>query len=198
MTVEAATFISQLDATKPDGALDDIAEGDNHLKLVKSVLQAQFTSLGAAAVTATAAQLNAVVDKAPIASPTFTGTPAAPTAAVATSSTQLATTAFVQAALVAAAAPASMVLVVVSDVAQSAAANGHYVLTNVATTTVTLRADPSVGDIVWVTVANGLTTNVIARNGKLIMGLAEDMTLDSATAAVRLRFVNDTLGWRLI
>jgi hypothetical protein len=38
----------------------------------------------------------AVAPKAPIASPTFTGTPAAPTAAGATSTTQLATTAFVQ------------------------------------------------------------------------------------------------------
>jgi hypothetical protein len=37
--------------------------------------------------------------KAPIASPTFTGTPAGPTAAAATNTTQLATTAFVQAAL---------------------------------------------------------------------------------------------------
>lgn len=35
---------------------------------------------------------------APVASPTFTGTPAAPTAAVGTNTTQLATTAFVQAA----------------------------------------------------------------------------------------------------
>lgn len=39
--------------------------------------------------------------KAPLASPTFTGTPAAPTAAAATNTTQLATTAFVQAAVAA-------------------------------------------------------------------------------------------------
>lgn len=43
---------------------------------------------------------NAVFDalalKAPLASPTFTGTPAAPTAATTTNTTQLATTAFVQ------------------------------------------------------------------------------------------------------
>ncbi len=39
----------------------------------------------------------AVNAKAPVASPTFTGTPAAPTAAVGTDSTQLATTAFVNA-----------------------------------------------------------------------------------------------------
>lgn len=40
--------------------------------------------------------------KAPIASPTFTGTPAAPTAAAGTNSTQLATTAFVTTAVAAA------------------------------------------------------------------------------------------------
>lgn len=34
--------------------------------------------------------------KAPLASPTFTGTPAAPTAATGTNTTQIATTAFVQ------------------------------------------------------------------------------------------------------
>lgn len=54
-------------------------------------------------VTANAPAQNAVFDalaiKAPLASPTFTGTPAAPTASPGTSTTQLATTAFVQAAL---------------------------------------------------------------------------------------------------
>lgn len=42
---------------------------------------------------------NAVASKADIASPTFTGTPAAPTASSGTNTTQLATTAFVTAAL---------------------------------------------------------------------------------------------------
>ena len=39
---------------------------------------------------------DALALKAPIASPTFTGTPKAPTASISTNSTQLATTAFVQ------------------------------------------------------------------------------------------------------
>ena len=39
---------------------------------------------------------NALAAKAPLSSPTFTGTPAAPTAAGGTNTTQLATTAFVQ------------------------------------------------------------------------------------------------------
>ena len=47
-------------------------------------------------VATTAFVQTAVAPKAPIASPTFTGTPAAPTAAGATNTTQLATTAFVQ------------------------------------------------------------------------------------------------------
>jgi hypothetical protein len=57
MGVETATFISQLSATNPLGT-DPISEGDNQIRLVKDVLQKQFTTLGAAAVTATAAELN--------------------------------------------------------------------------------------------------------------------------------------------
>ena len=43
--------------------------------------------------------VSAIASKSDINSPTFTGTPAAPTATFGTSTTQLATTAFVQAAL---------------------------------------------------------------------------------------------------
>lgn len=56
MGLESATYISQLVGTNPDGA-DDINQGDNHLRLLKSVLQSQFPNLGAAAVTATASEL---------------------------------------------------------------------------------------------------------------------------------------------
>ena len=59
MGVETATFISQLSATNPL-ATDPISEGDDQIRLVKEVLQAQFTSLTAAAVTASAAELNLV------------------------------------------------------------------------------------------------------------------------------------------
>ena len=59
MGVETATYISQLSATNPLGT-DPISEGDDQIRLVKSVLQAQFTSLGAAAVTGTAAELNLI------------------------------------------------------------------------------------------------------------------------------------------
>ena len=59
MPVETATFISQLSATNPLGT-DAISDGDAQIRLVKDVLQKQFTSLGAAAVTGTAAELNLI------------------------------------------------------------------------------------------------------------------------------------------
>lgn len=85
---------------------------------------------------------------------------------------------------------------VVAGTTQTAVAGSHYVLTNVAATTVTLPASPASGDTVWVTVANALYTNVIARNGQTIMGSATDMTIDSPTTTVRLRFVNS--DWKLV
>jgi hypothetical protein len=57
MGLESATYISQLTATNPT-ASDPVSQGDDHLRLLKSVLQSQFTTLGAAAVTTTAAELN--------------------------------------------------------------------------------------------------------------------------------------------
>lgn len=59
MALETATYISQLVTTNPDEN-DLKSQGDNHLKLIKSVLQNQFTSLGTTAVTVTAAQLNSI------------------------------------------------------------------------------------------------------------------------------------------
>ena len=57
MTVESATYISQLNTAQPT-ASDNISEGDDHLRLIKSVLQAQFPNLGTAAARPTATQLN--------------------------------------------------------------------------------------------------------------------------------------------
>lgn len=89
-------------------------------------------------------------------------------------------------------------LVVVSGTSQTAQASAHYVLTNAAATTVTLPASPSVGDTVWVTVANGRSDNVIARNGNNIMGLGENLTLNDPYITARLRYVNASKGWWLV
>ena len=89
-------------------------------------------------------------------------------------------------------------LVVVSGTTQAAVANKHYVLTNAATTTVTLPASPAAGDVVWVTVENGRIDNVIARNGQNIESIADDLLLDDTQASLQLRYVNATIGWVLV
>ena len=77
----------------------------------------------------------------------------------------------------------------------TAVASRTYVLT--ASLTLTLPASPSAGD--WVAFSNrsGTLTSVIARNGSNIMGLAEDMTVDSLTAGFTLTFADATRGWVL-
>jgi hypothetical protein len=87
---------------------------------------------------------------------------------------------------------------VTASTAITASAGNHYVLTAATAATVTLPASPTISDTVWVTVANGLTTNVVARNGKNIQGIAEDMTLNAPYAAAQLRFSDNTEGWILI
>lgn len=70
-----------------------------------------------------------------------------------------------------------------------------YVLT--ATTTLTLPAAPSAGD--WVRVVNrsATVTPVVARNGQNLMGLAEDMTINTLHASFKLVFADATRGWVL-
>ena len=71
-------------------AKDSLSTGDPGKLIKGSEIDAEYTAIA-----------TAITSKADTASPTFTGTPSAPTAASGTSSTQLATTAFVQAALAA-------------------------------------------------------------------------------------------------
>lgn len=107
MPPESATYISELDATAP-APNAPVNEGDDHLRLVKLVLKNQFPSLGAQAVTVTAAVINRLAGlsgnimdllnaKAPLDSPILTGNARAPTPNVADSSTKIATTEFVNA-----------------------------------------------------------------------------------------------------
>ena len=73
-------------------------------------------------------------------------------------------------------------------------AGNHYILRG-ASATVTLPSSPAAGNIVWITVANSLTVNKVARNGVNIQGLAEDLILNSRYAAVQLRYSDATMGW---
>ena len=206
MALESATYIDGLVTTNPTGA-DAKSTADDHLRLIKSTVKATFPNI-TGAVTPTHTELNYVDGvtsaiqtqlnaKAGLSSPAFTDIPTAPTATLGTNSTQLASTAFVAAAIANVNAQTATVVSVVSGTSQAAVAGAHYILTNVAATTVTLPATPTSGDTVWVTWTNSLATNVIARNAQTIMGLAEDMTLDASTnGTVQMRFVNSS--WRLV
>jgi len=87
---------------------------------------------------------------------------------------------------------------IVTTTTQTAVVGNQYVLTNAAQSTITLPASPAAGAIVWVTVGNGLITNVMARNGSNIMGMAQDMTMDNASTNYQMRYINATLGWRIM
>ena len=203
MSLETGTYISDLNTSNPTSS-DAKSSGDDHLRLIKTCLKNSLPLSGA--VTATHTELNYVAGvtssiqtqinaKAPSASPTFTGTVTIPAPS---GNTDAATKKYVDdVAMGAVSVIANPTVSVVAGTTQAAVANYHYVLTSTATT-VTLPASPTDGDIIWVTVANGLTTNVIARNSKEINGSATDLTIDSAYATVALRYIDSTRMWRLI
>lgn len=80
----------------------------------------------------------------------------------------------------------------------TAAHNTHYIATNAVQTNVLLPSSPSFGTKVKVTFTNGRTDNLINRNTKLIMGLAQNMTIDSINRTVELIYVDATIGWRVL
>lgn len=87
-------------------------------------------------------------------------------------------------------------VVTVTGTSVTAVSNGHYVLTNVEATTVTLPAGVS-GATVAVTCTGTLLTNVITPAGaETIMEAAGAMTIDKAKATVTLRYLQNS--WRLI
>ena len=91
-------------------------------------------------------------------------------------------------------------LVLVSATTQTAVAGNHYVLTNVAATTITMPATVTAGDLIFITSGNGLATNVVAYSGThKIMGLLENLTINTtAYITMQLRYLNATIGWALI
>jgi hypothetical protein len=90
-----------------------------------------------------------------------------------------------------------------STIASSFAAvafGGYFVNTSAAVITATLPASPTVGDTIrFLDVAKTFDTNAftVARNGKLIQGDAENLTVNSESAAFELIFSGDTFGWRI-
>lgn len=106
MALESVTHISDLVPTNPTSA-DPKSDGDNHLRNIKLALKTDFPNINGVVsasdeelsyVTGVTSPIQTQIDsKAGLASPAFTDTPTAPTAAAGTATTQLATTAFVTA-----------------------------------------------------------------------------------------------------
>jgi hypothetical protein len=78
--------------------------------------------------------------------------------------------------------------------------NGYFVNTSGGVITATLPASPTIGDFISFVDYNATfdTNNLtIARNGKPIQGLAEDLTVNQERAALTLVFTDNTQGWLL-
>lgn len=96
-------------------------------------------------------------------------------------------------------AASGLPITIVSGTSQTAVANNHYVITNTASaTTVTLPASPAAGAIVWVMNSTSRSDHVIARNGQLIAGINEDVVIDLSNVNIQLRFIDNTIGWRIL
>jgi hypothetical protein len=78
----------------------------------------------------------------------------------------------------------------------TAVANSVYVLT--ANLTLTLPANPQIGDSVKVSNRSGVTTCVIGANNKKIMGAAANLTLDTASASFEMIYSGADQGWVII
>lgn len=76
----------------------------------------------------------------------------------------------------------------------------YFVNTSSGVVTLTLPANPNTGDFIKITdVAGTFGTNAltVARNGRPIMRQADDMTVDTNGASIRMVYYDNTRGWLL-
>ena len=78
----------------------------------------------------------------------------------------------------------------------TAVANSVYVLT--ANLTLTLPANPQIGDSVKVSNRSGVATCVLGANNKKIMGANQNITLDTASASFEMIYSGADQGWVII
>jgi len=77
---------------------------------------------------------------------------------------------------------------------------GYFVNTTSTSITATLPASPATGDTIrFIDIAKTFDSNalVINRNGQLIMGDADNLTVNTESASFELIFSNSTFGWRI-
>ena len=78
----------------------------------------------------------------------------------------------------------------------TAVSNSVYVLT--ANLTLTLPANPGIGDSIKISNRSGVATCVLGANNKKIMGAAANLTLDTASASFELIYSGSAQGWVII
>lgn len=206
MPIESATYISQLNASYPQDG-DIISEGDNHIRLLKQVEQNQWPNLGAAAVTATAAELNFVdgvtspiqtqLDaKGAIAGQTWTGTHnftgATVTVPTATLAAHPMTKQQTEALVITATTP---VWTVTSTAISKTLANYEFCRVTASGQTLTLPASPTGGATrVAIEFAPGIT-GTFNPGSNLIKGSSGTMTCNRPGLTVVFTYLDSTVGW---
>lgn len=135
--------------------------------------------------------------KAPVASPTFTGTVTIPESA---SIAGYLTTAAAENTYqpITGMSTYLTVYTATTTAVSKTLANRERCTVTAGTQTITLPATPAAGWEVAITVAGIFTDTIVARNGVNIMSLAENITLDRANVTVTLYYVDATRGWRII
>ncbi len=96
--------------------------------------------------------------------------------------------------------PRTFVYTVATTGFTAAAWNGYFVNTTAAGITATLPADPTIGDTIrFFDVAKQFQVNALtlSRNGQLIQGDAENLVVNTESAAFELVYSNTTFGWRI-
>lgn len=63
--------------------------------------------------------------------------------------------------------------------------------------TIDLPSSPSAGDDCWIGVGN-FTDTIAGRSGENIMSLASDLTLNQAWRTYWFRYINSSIGWRVV
>lgn len=154
------------------------------------------TGTGFAAATAGTDYLTPadIASLAPLASPTFTGTPAAPTATAGTNTTQLATTAFVAAAVAALVDSAPGTLDTLNELATALGDDPNFATTVTnSLATKTAKYSALVGDGTSTSIAITQATHGLASNGQMLVALYDATSGDQVEPGVNVNNSNGTV-----
>lgn len=184
MAIPPATFIAELDETRPLGS-EPRSSSDDYIRQGREVLKSQFPNLGLNAVTRSAVQLNDIHTTKPLGDNT----------------TAPASTAFVQQAIANVNAASGALIWSVSGVASILLAAGQGVVGAYAggPITYTLPVSPTIGTRVAAAPANGRTDNLVFFGSNKHMGISDStMVVDVKDPTLEFLWTGAAYGWKLI